>query len=264
MSPKSSLGQNFLKNPGIVDKIIHFSDVNDKDEILEIGPGTGMLTTRLLECASHVIAVEKDDKLFERLREKFKSFPNLELVHGDILESNLARIVTGDMKVVANLPYNIASAVILRMADISELLKSVVVMVQKEVAMRICAPVGDKEYSGLTVILSAVFDYVPGFIVGPKNFYPEPKVDSMVIKLIPKKNPIPMPERDDYKKVVFSVFGQRRKMLRNSLMTLPGVTKEIVQEIGLLSGINPEKRPQELSWEEFSLLSRAYHQLAVF
>ncbi len=257
MSPKSSLGQNFLKNPGIVEKIIHFAEVSENDVVLEIGPGTGVLTARLLEEASRVIAVEKDDRLCEKLGRKFAYRENLELIHGDILESDLAGLVSERMKIVANLPYNIASQIILRLADVSGRLASVVVMVQKEVGMRICASMGQKDYSALTVILSAVFDASPGFIVGPKNFHPVPKVDSMVIRLVPKESTIPEAHRKGFRGTVFAAFGQRRKMLRNSLLQLSGLTRDLLEEAAGDVGISLDQRPQDLSWEDFYRLSRS-------
>lgn len=262
MRPKPSLGQNFLKNQGIIEKIIRFSEVKSSDTVIEIGPGTGALTGHLLECASRVVAVEKDDALAESLQEKFGNM-GLVLIHADILGCNFSDLIKPGTKIVANLPYNIATTVILRLADVSDMLSSVVVMVQKEVGKRICAPQGDKDYSALTVILSSVFDCTPGFVVGPKNFYPQPKVDSQVIKLVPKENPLPRAEMEDFKKLVFSTFGQRRKMLRNSLMSLPGVTREVLPQIAYLSGISLDKRPQELSWEGYLELTRVYRNLAV-
>jgi 16S rRNA (adenine1518-N6/adenine1519-N6)-dimethyltransferase len=261
MKPKHSLGQNFLKNPGIVDKIIRFSEVKSVDTVIEIGPGTGVLTGRLLECAARVVAVEKDDALAEILKIKLGDRSNLVLVHADILDCDFRDLIKPGAKVVANLPYNIATNVILRLADTADVLASVVVMVQKEVGQRICAPVGDKDYSALTVILSSVFECIPGFVVGPKNFYPQPKVDSQVIKLVPKEKHLLRTEMGDFKKVVFSTFGQRRKMLRNSLMSLPGMKKDSLPEIACLSGVSLEKRPQELSWEDYLKLGRAYRKL---
>jgi len=225
MKPKPSLGQNFLRNPGIAHKIIRFSEVKSSDTVLEIGPGTGVLTGPLLETASRVVAVEKDDALAEALQDKFGDVKSFTLIHGDILDCNLEDLIEPGTKVVANLPYNIATTVILRLVDAADRLASAVVMVQKEVGERICAPLGDKEYSALTVVLSSVFECNPGFVVGPKNFYPQPKVDSLVIKLVPKEEPLPRPEMNDFKKLVFTTFGQRRKMLRNSLMNLPGITR---------------------------------------
>ncbi len=261
MRHKSSLGQNFLKNPGIVDRIIEFSGVGGDDAVLEIGPGTGVLTRALLRHASRVTAVEKDDALFEMLREKFRDEPRLTLMHADILECDLDRLGAG-ADVVANLPYNIASRVILRLADSAESLKSVVVMVQKEVGLRICASVGQKDYSALSVILGAVFHAAPGFIVGPKNFHPQPKVDSMVIRLIPRERPLPRADREEFKKAVLGAFGQRRKMLRNSLLSIAGITREMLPEIARETGLSLSERPQDLSWEEFSSLSRACRRLA--
>jgi 16S rRNA (adenine1518-N6/adenine1519-N6)-dimethyltransferase len=120
--------------------------------------------------------------------------------------------------------------------------------------------VGHKEYSALTVILSAVFECIEGFIVGPKNFYPQPKVDSQVIKLVSKENPLPRAEMEGFKKLVFSAFSQRRKMLRNSLMGLPGISRDALPGIAAQAGISVEKRPQELSWEEYVRLNRVYRK----
>jgi 16S rRNA (adenine1518-N6/adenine1519-N6)-dimethyltransferase len=261
MRPKSSLGQNFLKNPGIVMKIISFSGVEEGDAVLEIGPGKGVLTTRLLASAARVVAVEKDDELFEFLKEKFVDEPNLSLVHGDVLDLNMDTLVSPGMKVVANLPYNIATRIVLLLAEVPHLLASVVVMVQKEVAQRMCASLGQSAYSALTVLLSSVFECFPGFVVGPKNFSPEPKVDSQVVKLVPRENPLPHAQRDSYRQVVLCAFGQRRKMLRNSLMNLPGITKDTLEGIALRSEISLEKRPQNLSWEDYARLSQAYRQI---
>lgn len=262
MKPKYSLGQNFLKNQAVVDKIITLARLDGNDKVLEIGPGTGVLTDKLLRHAALVVAVEKDDGLFERLMQRFQGHPRLVLKHGDILEYDMNELLSPGMKVVANLPYNIATPIILRLADVSEMPSSVVVMVQKEVGLRICASPGDRDYSALSVLLMAVFERDQGFVVGPESFSPRPKVDSMAIRLVPKDRPIPEPERGAFQKVVLAAFGNRRKMLRNSLMRLPGMTKESLLKIELDSGVSLGKRPQDLSPEEFFCLSRAYRGLA--
>ncbi len=261
MRPKSSLGQNFLKNPGIAEKIVAFSGVEQGDTVLEIGPGKGALTGALLKSASRVVAVEKDDELFGLLKNRFSDEPAFTLVHGDVLDLDINPLVSPETKVVANLPYNIATRVVLRLAEVTTPPASVVVMVQKEVAGRICAPVGHSEYSALTVLLSAVFLCDPGFVVGPKNFFPEPKVDSRVIRLVPRQNPLPPSERDAYRQVVLCSFAQRRKMLRNSLLGLPGITKQGLSDLARQAGIGLEKRPQNLSWEEYARLGRIYRQI---
>ena len=137
MRPKPSLGQNFLKNPGIADKIVAFSGVEQGDVALEIGPGKGALTRALLKSASRVVAVEKDDGLFELLKKQFSDEPGLTLVHGDVLDLDMSTLVLPGARVVANLPYNIATRVVLRLAEMLPPPASVVVMVQKEVAERI-------------------------------------------------------------------------------------------------------------------------------
>ena len=261
MRPKPSLGQNFLKNPGIAEKIAAFSGVEQGDTVLEIGPGKGALTGALLKVASRIVAVEKDDELFELLKKQFSDEPRLTLVHGDVLDLDMSTLISPGTKVVANLPYNIATRVILRLAEVSPPPATVVVMVQKEVAKRICAPVGHSEYSALTVLLSGVFLCDPGFVVGPKNFFPEPKVDSRVIRLVPRQNPLPPSEREAYQRVVLCSFAQRRKMLRNSLLGLPGITKQGLSDLARLADIDLQKRPQDLSWEEYARLGRAYRQI---
>jgi 16S rRNA (adenine1518-N6/adenine1519-N6)-dimethyltransferase len=261
MRTKSSLGQNFLKNPGIARKIVAFADIEETDEILEIGPGTGMLTHGLLASASRVVAVEKDDDLFARLTRTFSAEPRLTLIHGDILEVDLKALISPGMKVVANLPYNIATRVILRLAEAAPLLSALVVMVQKEVAERMCAPVGHSGYSALTVLVAGDFICTEGFEVGPKNFHPEPKVDSRVIMLVPREGPLPEREREDFRKVVLAAFSQRRKMLRNTLRNLPGITADAVERMAIQAGISLEKRPQQLSWQEYAGLGRAYRRI---
>lgn len=261
MRPKPSLGQHFLKSQGVVDRIIGLAAVGRDDHVLEIGPGTGVLTRSLIRHAGRVVAVEKDDSLARQLREEFGDSPSFTLVHEDILRLPLEGVVTPGMKVVANLPYNVATPIILQLARFPDKLACIVVMVQKEVGSRICAKAGDSDYAALSVILSSLFCCTPGFVVGPKNFHPEPRVDSQVIRLVPREDPLPAPERDGCHKLVFTVFGQRRKMLRNSLLGLAGMTKGLLPELARLSGANLDARPQELAPEAFAKLSRAYRQI---
>ena len=197
------------------------ADIGKQDTVVEVGPGRGMLTRVLLKYASEVIAIEKDDKLFEQLGVGLRDYSNLQLIHQDILESDLGQIIPHGAKIVSNLPYNIATQLIMRLVDHAGRITSVVVMIQKEVGQRICAHVGDKTYSLLSVIVAAGFDAAPGFIVGPNNFSPQPKVDSQVIKLIPKSSPIPQTDMEVFWRVVAKAFGQRRKTLRNTLSQLP-------------------------------------------
>jgi 16S rRNA (adenine1518-N6/adenine1519-N6)-dimethyltransferase len=257
---KQSLGQNFLVNQAITERMASFAGITGKDTVLEIGPGRGILTRTLLRHASRVIAVEKDDNLFALLGEAFRGMDALELIHADILDCDLPKILRNGIKIVATLPYNIGTQFIMRLVQHAGLISSVVVMLQKEVAERICAGVGEKEYSALTVIMASGFDAVSGFIVGPANFSPRPKVDSQVLKLLPRIDPISGHDLEILKKVVYCAFSQRRKVLRNTLMQLPRLDEESLQKIAGDAGINLRSRPQEISMESFHVLSRAYEQ----
>jgi 16S rRNA (adenine1518-N6/adenine1519-N6)-dimethyltransferase len=260
MKAKKSLGQNFLINAAVAEKMAAFAGTCAGDTVLEIGPGRGMLTRVLLRDVSRVVAVEKDDHLFELLKSTFKGQETLELIHGDILQTDISRLVDGKTKIVANLPYNIGTQFILRIVEHSAKIQSVVVMLQKEVAERICAPVGDKAYSALSVIVSAGFRAVPGFVVGPNNFSPRPKVDSLVLKLLPRKDPIPVQDLELLKKVAYCTFGQRRKVLNNTLMRLPRMEQGILETIADHAGVSLRSRPQEIGIEEFHAISLAYGQ----
>jgi len=264
MKAKRSLGQNFLVNAGIAEKITVFADLLPEDHILEIGPGKGILTKILVRRASQVTAVEKDDRLFDQLANVFAGQGNVTLIHEDILECDLSALIQTGTKIVANLPYNIASQLIIRLTDYADQLSSVVVMVQREVAERICAGTGQKEYSGLSVLVSSAFEAVPGFVVGPNNFIPAPKVTSQVIKLLPGETSIPQAVRPVFKKVVFQAFAQRRKMLKNSLLGLVHMDRDLLYDIAQDAQIDLSRRPQNLSSEDYHRLSISYGHRVTF
>lgn len=255
---KKSLGQHFLVNQSITERMAGLAEINRDNTVLEVGPGRGILTRTLLRHAARVIAVEKDDDLFSLLREQFKEEKRMELIHADILECDLPQLLSPGIKVVANLPYNIGTQFIMRLVEYAGRIGPVVIMLQKEVAERICARVGEKQYSALSVIMAAGFEAVRGFLVGPGNFSPPPKVDSQVLKLIPKRDPVPGQDLEILKKVVFCAFSQRRKVLRNTLLQLPQMNQQGLEEIAARLGIDLRSRPQEISVEGFYELSLAY------
>ena len=240
--------------------MVSLAEVGRHDTVVEVGPGRGMLTQVLLRYASHVIAVEKDDNLYEFLLSTFRDSRELELLHQDILESDLSRVIPDGAKIVANLPYNIATQLIIRLVDHARRVTSMVVMLQKEVARRICARVGEREYSYLSVVVAAGFDASPGFVVGPNNFLPRPKVDSLVIRMSPKNSPLPLEDMDVFRRVVACAFGQRRKTLRNSLARLPLMDEDIMNESSSWAGISLGSRPQEVSPEQFHSFSKNYEK----
>jgi len=261
MRAKRSLGQNFLKNTGIAEKMASFAQINPDDTVVEIGPGRGMLTRVLLRHTSRVLAVEKDDHLYEFLKEDLKDFANLTLMHQDILESDLGRLIPDGSKIVSNLPYNIGTQFIMRLVEHASRISSVVVMLQKEVSQRICSRVGDRDYSLLSVIVSAGFHASPGFTVGPDHFSPRPKVDSQVIKLSPRESPITQGDLRVLWQVVSTAFRQRRKTLRNTLSQLPGVDEASLGRLCSRSGIALGQRPQEITTQQYHLFSTAYDEL---
>ena len=258
MRPKRSLGQNFLKNVGIAEKMASLADIHSGDTVVEVGPGRGMLTRVLLRYAQRVIAVEKDDLLFEHLRETFQDTDSLELIHQDILESDLEQVIPKGAKIVANLPYNIATQLIVRLTGHAQRIEAMVVMLQKEVGQRICAQAGEREYSALSVMVGAVFEASPGFIVGPNNFHPRPRVDSLVIRLDPRIHAVPREDMDLFRRVVAQAFGQRRKTLRNTLEQLPFLDPDSLSELCTQAGISLKSRPQEITPEQFHVFSRGY------
>ncbi|HHO75081.1 MAG TPA: ribosomal RNA small subunit methyltransferase A [Deltaproteobacteria bacterium] len=255
MGAKRSLGQNFLQNSGIVEKIIAFAEIRPDECVLEIGPGKGILTHALARQSAHLTAIEKDDLLFERLDGIFKESDHVTVVHGDILECDLDDFIRPGIKIVANLPYNIASRLIIRLTDYARQITSAVFMVQKEVARRICAHAGQSDYSALSVLVSTAFTPIPGFVVGPNNFIPKPKVDSQLIKLISKGTTLNKEDARILKKVVFTAFNQRRKMLKNSLLALEGIDKDSFHEFARNADIDPSMRPQDLTPEDYLRLS---------
>lgn len=261
MRPKRSLGQNFLTNPHVVNKIIEFADVGQRDSVLEIGPGRGIMTAALAKAAARVTAVEKDDDLAGFLAEEYAADTRVRIVHGDIMELELKTLAPAGSKLVANLPYNIATAVILELVETPQHYASITVMVQKEVALRICADTGTRDYAALSVLAGVNFKTVPGFLVGPGNFSPRPKIDSMVIKLIPREVAMAAEDLRHLKTVVFSAFGQRRKMLRNTWSGLPGMTPELLNDLAGQSEIDLSRRPQDLAIEEFKRFSSLYQSM---
>lgn len=226
--------------------------------MLEIGPGKGILTDILVDSVSRVIAIEKDDHLYDRLSKMYREHSNITLIHNDVLDLDLSGIIVNNIKIVANLPYNIASQFIIRLIAHARSISCVVVMVQKEVGERICAQAGAGSYSALSVIVASAFDATEGFTVMPSSFFPRPKVDSIVIRLSPKASPIHGTDIDRFNRFVFHAFSGRRKMLKNTLSTLPHMNHELLDNLAGVTGVEMNKRPQEISLNEYLDLYREY------
>jgi 16S rRNA (adenine1518-N6/adenine1519-N6)-dimethyltransferase len=253
--PKKSLGQNFIIDLEVLDRMSEIAELTKNDEVLEIGAGLGTLTTYLAETAKRVVAIEKDKRLFEKLRISIHHRPNLELIMGDVLKINFRELFTGNkMKVISNLPYSISSPILIKLLENRDIVSRLVIMIQREVGERITARPGGRDYGSISVLLQTFFDISIELLVHPEAFWPKPKVDSVVLKLNPLSNPrIEISDMELFKKIVRASFSSRRKILANSLRSL--VPKDKVEEILKASGIDRKRRAETLSVEEFGILT---------
>ncbi|WP_069999584.1 16S rRNA (adenine(1518)-N(6)/adenine(1519)-N(6))-dimethyltransferase RsmA [Cellulosilyticum sp. I15G10I2] len=260
---QKKFGQNFLIDPHVLSKIIHSSAITKDDCVLEIGPGIGSVTEALIEHAGKVISVEIDKHLIPILEEQFKEAPNFKLVHNDILKVDLKKLIEEEspgkrIKVVANLPYYITTPIIMALLENELSIESITVMVQKEVADRLAAGPGSKQYGAITV---AVNYYAQPYLVAnvPRNcFMPRPNVDSAVLKLTLNKEPVvDVGSTKQLFQIIRAAFSQRRKTLLNTLMANGelNLSKEALKQLLDESGIGASTRGETLSLQDFARLS---------
>lgn len=259
LAPRKSLGQNFLIDRNILAKIAEAGHINSGDLVLEIGPGLGALTEILLEQAGTVMAVEYDRGLFSILSERFRDSNNLKLFNQDIMETDLLELVRGfksGLKVVANLPYYITTPLIFKLVESRINWEAMVFLVQKEVANRICASPGTKEYGALTVMLNFYGKIEKIGNVSRTVFYPEPEVDSTILRIAPYQAPEVQILYPRLYRVVQAAFQQRRKTILNALGSIGFFQSK--EELGIFlkaHGIDPNRRGETLSVAEFKSLS---------
>lgn len=255
---KKYLGQNFLKDESILGRIVEAAEVGPEDNILEIGPGTGVLTKRLLERSRHVVAVELDHDLVARLEKEFEGSEGLSLLEGNILELDMNERLSAlefeeeKYKVVANIPYYITAPIIKMLLSLSIRPKRIVLLVQDEVADRICAAPGNT--SILSVMAQYYADVEKLFFVPKESFDPVPAVDSAVIRLIPKRR---FDREGDRKlfRIVRAGFAARRKTLVNNLSSSFRIPRSDIEQMIVSSGLDFRVRAQELSTEQWETLS---------
>ncbi|MBD5069788.1 MAG: 16S rRNA (adenine(1518)-N(6)/adenine(1519)-N(6))-dimethyltransferase RsmA [Lactobacillus sp.] len=254
---KKSLGQNFLTDINILNKIVVAADVTEADDVIEIGPGIGALTEQLAKRAHQVMALEIDDRLIPVLKDTLAPYDNVTIVHQDVLKADLNALIAQNfdgkhnLKIVANLPYYITTPIILHLLDTKIDFEKIVVMMQKEVADRLAATPGNKDYGSLTVAVQYEMDADIAFIVPKTVFIPQPKIDSAII-VLEKKDSQPYQPADEefFKKMVKGIFLHRRKSLWNNLQGLYGkdpATKEKMQVALQKAGIEPGIRAEKLS-----------------
>ena len=259
---KKKWGQNFLIHNNVAETIVEAADVHNGDSILEIGPGRGKLTRSLLERGAQVTAIEVDPTLCEKLRKQFGHEARFTLIDQDIMKvspEDLAKIVSAPAKVVANLPYNIATPLLLRMLFVRKAWQSLTIMVQLEVAERICAsPDSGKIYGPLSLVGALGFERNIIKIISPDSFRPAPKVDSAIIQLIPHSSSLTHEEEKQFLKWSHLLFQQRRKTLLNGIrrhfpVWFQNCQNSLREKYGL-------RRPESLDFSEWLVLFSYYLQ----
>jgi len=260
--PKKALGQHFLTQPKTAEKIVRAAEIVPEDVVVEVGPGLGMLTAFLAEATRHLHLVELDPDLADCLEAALTSRGRAVRMHRmDVLHfdwTQLAQEAGQKLVVVGNLPYQISSPLMFRLLEHRRALKHAVFMVQKEVGMRLAALPGSKDYGVLSVLLSLYGRVRALFAVGPGQFHPPPKVDSLVLRIdFPEERPeLTEVDLDLLRRLVNAVFQNRRKTAANSLTGFHGLRAEAAREVLEAAGIDPRLRPEAVPPEAFARLAR--------
>lgn len=258
---KKKFGQNFLRDKNLLAAIVKDAGITHDDTVIEVGPGAGALTEALCREAKKVICFEIDKELKSVLDKNLKDVDNYEVVFNDILKvemSEIERLAGGEFKLVANLPYYITTPIIFKFLEESDKIKTLAIMVQKEVAEKIVATPKDEGYGVLSVMTNFYANTKICRIVGRKMFFPAPKVDSAIVRLDIKQNEHSKEFAEKFKKIVFASFSMRRKTLLNNLSTSLQISKEEVTQKLLSLGINPSARAETLDVEDFVRLVDAF------
>lgn len=257
ITPKKSLGQNFLHDPNTLEKIVALAELDPGATVLEIGPGTGNLTQVLARHAARLVAVELDDRLIPLLRDTMGDQPHVEVIHGDILDLDLSALL-GDApySVVANLPYYITSAILRHLLEAPHRPQRVVITVQREVAERIVAEPDDMSLLAVSVQYYGRPEIV--MRLKPAVFWPRPDVDSAVVRIdVYERPPVDVPDSGAFFRVVRAGFSQKRKQLRNALSGGLQIEKTSADDLLLAAGIAPQRRAETLTLAEWAALTRA-------
>lgn len=255
------LGQNFLIDENVVRQIVEAAELSEADTVLEVGPGIGTLTQGLAESKAQVVAVELDTRLLPVLATTLEGYDNVRVVHGDILKVNIMEEVGApEFKVCANLPYYITTPIIFALLEKRLPMERLVAMVQKEVAERMAAQPGGKEYGALSVAIQYYTEPEIAFIVPPTSFIPAPAVDSAVIVCKRRaKPPVEVCDEALFFRVVKAAFSLRRKMLSNSLKNM-GIKGEQVAKWLELADVDGKRRAETLNLEDFAKLTNSFNE----
>ena len=256
------LGQNFLIKRGIVDEIVHAAELTPGEPVLEVGPGIGTLTQGLAQSGADVTAIELDRRLLEVLDTTLASYDNVRIIHGDVLKLDVPSIMNHkSFKVVANLPYYITTPIIMSLLESKLPIERLVVMVQKEVALRMVAKPGTKDYGALSVAVQYYTEPDIVLDVPPKSFLPAPAVTSSVIRCVLRdKPPVDVIDEKLFFRVVKAGFAQRRKTFSNTMKTT-GLSKDRIEELLAKANIDGQRRGETFTLQEFADVANAWASL---
>ena len=256
------LGQNFLIKRDIVDEIVHAAELTPGEPVLEVGPGIGTLTQGLAQSGADVTAIELDRRLLEVLDTTLASYDNVRIVHGDVLKLDVATIMNHKpFKVVANLPYYITTPIIMSLLESKLPIERLVVMVQKEVALRMVAKPGTKDYGALSVAVQYYTEPDIVLDVPPKSFLPAPAVTSSVIRCVLRdKPPVDVIDEKLFFRVVKAGFAQRRKTFSNTMKTT-GLSRDRIEELLAKANIDGQRRGAPFTLQEFADVANAWASL---
>lgn len=262
---KKSLGQNFLIDTNILKKIVSFAELTDESGAIEIGPGIGALTEQLARSSKKTVAFEIDQRLLPILEDTLSPYPNVKVIHNDVLKADVGEVIAAefadisDLMVVANLPYYVTTPIIMKLLEEHLPIRGIVCMLQKEVADRISAKPGTKDYGSLSIAVQYYTEAETVMIVPKTVFVPQPNVDSAVIRLTRRENrAVQVKDENFFFQVTKASFAQRRKTILNNLTSgLPDGKQKKEEILAALaaSGIEPSRRGETLSLEEFGRLS---------
>ena len=256
------LGQNFLIKRGIVDEIVHAAELTPGEPVLEVGPGIGTLTQGLAQSGADVTVIELDRRLLDVLDTTLASYDNVHIIHGDVLKLDVPTIMNHKpFKVVANLPYYITTPIIMSLLESKLPIERLVVMVQKEVALRMVAKPGTKDYGALSVAVQYYTEPDIVLDVPPKSFLPAPAVTSSVIRCVLRdKPPVDVIDEKLFFRVVKAGFAQRRKTFSNTMKTT-GLSKDRIEELLAKANIDGQRRGETFTLQEFADVANAWASL---
>jgi 16S rRNA (adenine1518-N6/adenine1519-N6)-dimethyltransferase len=264
LSPRKRFGQNFLVRADLAERIVESGHLRDDDVAVEIGPGAGAITGRIASRVRHLVAVEKDDGLAALLREEYGGIAKVEIVNADFLEFDLTAVArthgTTRLVVMGNIPYNITTPILERLFEQRRVIRTAVLLVQREYAERLAAAAGTKAYGSLTLFARYHALMEPLMTIGPSAFWPRPDVDSMLVRFFMREEPpVDVPDERLLFRIIRGAFHMRRKTLLNTLEETLELGKESLERLCRHAGIDPRRRGETLTLEEFAKLTRLAH-----